>query len=205
MRTMKMALPHGENDSNDDAWDNLCMNPHSQIQENGRERGGHDGSMLGYNEGYNIGRTTAISNGMEIGFIQGVLAYLTDQSTLSALLIEDEKVERAQKSIQNLQIAINEFPSPDVLVPRMPHDRTVLDEANVDDNGDDKNINTNIDISNKLQRIRARFKLLMVQLGLSHVSLKQLMDISICEPVITNSEDTASTSVNLDTHNTSEW
>ena len=210
-----MAMEHTENDSNDDdgAWDDLCTNPHRQIQEEGQERGRQDGSISGYNEGYTIGRTTAMSNGMEIGFIQGVLAYLTTECNLSAILIDDEKRERAQKSIHNLKIAIIEFPSPDILIQqRASKDPTVTqDEGNVSNNNnnnnnnnndDDDNTNSKIDISNQLQRIRARFKLLLVQLGLSHVSLKHLMDIDVTESVNPNHDDAVAT---LGTHNTSEW
>ena len=196
---------HKEDEINDDGWDNLCMNPYRQNQEDGRERGRYDGSISGYNEGYKIGRTTAISNGMEIGFIQGVLDCLTTEFKLSVMMIDNEKVERAQKSIQNLQIAINEFPSSDVLIPKASKDCTTQNEADSSDNNSDGNINASIDISNKLQRIRARFKLLMVQLGLSHVSLTQLMDSTVNAMVNINTDDTASTVVNLDTHNTSEW
>ena len=70
-------------------------------------------------------------------------------------------------------------------------------------NNDDVNLNSEIDISNKLQRIRARFKLLMVQLGLSHVSLKSLMDLNVDAPTNTNAD--AAIASNFDTHNSSEW
>ena len=189
---MKMAVvPHKDNESTDDAWDNLCMNPHRQTQEDGREHGRYDGSVAGYNEGYNIGRTTAMSNGMEIGFIQGILAYLTTEPNLSTILKDTVKVNRAQKSIQNLQMAINEFPSVNVLMERTPDDINFIDS----------NTNDSIDISNTLQRIRARFKLLMVQLGLSHLSLKQLLDTasSACP------DDTPSKAINADNNETSEW
>jgi hypothetical protein len=191
-----MAMAHKENKSNDDAWDNLCLNPHQQTQEDGRERGRHDGSISGYNEGYNIGRTTAMSNGMEIGFIQGVLAYLTTEYNLSAMLKDDEKLERAQRSIQSLQIAINGFPSADALIQRTLTDPTTQDGGIPSDNDDDNINNGNsIDISNKLQLIRARFKLLMVQLGLPHVSLKQLMDTNV--NALVNSDNNVSTDENL--------
>ena len=185
------------NESNEVTWDNLCFNPHRQIQEEGRERGIKDGLISGYHEGYTIGRTTAISNGMEIGFIQGVLLFLSDECSLSSILLDDEKVERASKSIQNLQVAIDEFPSPDILIRRTTEDHMTHN------NNDDVNLNSEIDISNKLQRIRARFKLLMVQLGLSHVSLKSLMDLNVDAPTNTNAD--AAIASNFDTHNSSEW
>jgi hypothetical protein len=199
-----MVITQYENERNSDAWDNLCTNPHHHDQEDGRERGRHDGSIAGYNEGYNIGRTTAISNGMEIGFIQGVLVYLMTEGSLSAMLIENEKVERAQKSIQNLQIAIDEFPSPESLIDRSTEDKQAIRETNVHDDDDDNSINTTNDISNKLQRIRARFKLLMVQLGLSHVSLKQLMDINV-HAATANLNNSDKIVVQSDIHDTTEW
>jgi hypothetical protein len=202
---MALSVPRADSECNEDedvAWDNLCINPHSKTQEDGRERGRYDGSISGYNEGYKIGRTTAVSNGMEIGFIQGVIAYLTTKCDLPSILVDNEKVERAQKSIQNLQMAINEFPSADALLQRTSQTADIND-----DDDDDDDMNSNIDISNNLQRIRARFKLLMVQLGLSHVSLNHLLDTAAAtsEMVYPNPENVTSTVTHADSHNTSEW
>jgi hypothetical protein len=173
------------NESNEVTWDNLCFNPHRQIHEEGRERGIKDGLISGYHEGYTIGRTTAISNGMEIGFIQGVVLFLSDECSLSSILLDDEKVERASKS--------------DILIRRTTEDHMTHN------NNDDDNLNSEIDISNKLQRIRARFKLLMVQLGLSHVSLKSLMDSNVDAPTNSDADAAAAIASNFDTHNSSEW
>lgn len=200
-----MVVTEYENARNNDVWDSLCTNPHLKVQQDGRERGRQDGSIGGYNEGYNIGRTTALSNGMEVGFIQGVLLYLMTEGSLSAILEENEKVERARKSIQLLQIALDEFPAPDTLIIDRSTENQTIGETNGDNNDNVDNINTANDISKKLQRIRARFKLLMVQIGLSHVSLQKLMDINLHASANANVNNSDNTVVQLDSHNTSEW
>jgi hypothetical protein len=184
-----------------DAWDDLCLNPHSDQQQNGRTQGQYDGSISGYYEGYNIGLTTALSHGMEIGFIHGVLSSLKEHD-LSTIVTDDEKLLRAQKSIQSLEKLLDEFPAPEDII----HDvmnvtsttTTLHHDANVDGNGN----SSTIDIANHMQQIQARFKIVMVQIGLSNVSLKQLMNTR----TITSAPNTTTKkeSSNMD-NNTSEW
>jgi hypothetical protein len=52
---------------NDDAWDNICLNPHHIAHYEGRESGRSDGAIAGYEEGFRLGQTMALSYGIEVG------------------------------------------------------------------------------------------------------------------------------------------
>jgi hypothetical protein len=156
-----------------DAWDNICVNPHEAAVEIGRNQGRQDGSHAGLEEGYALGRTTAVEYGMEVGFVRGVAL---------ALEQHDEQAERVQKNLQELQRALDDFPSSDEVFRReknifLPGAMTIHQPGNSNDHHDEsRQMQSSHDIEQKMQRIRARFKLLIVQLGMPHYSLQQLMD-----------------------------
>ena len=56
------------------------------------------------------------------------------------------------------------------------------DHTNIDDSEQvpAEDDDPSLDVAGKMQRIRARFKLVTVQLGIPHFSLKQVMDEAAC-------------------------
>jgi hypothetical protein len=69
---------------------------------------------------------------------------------------------RVQQSIQLLLKALDEFPTPEQVF-----------DKNVHHNNDSKS-DRNHDVAAQMERLRARFKLLMVQLGMPHFTLQNI-------------------------------
>ena len=166
--------------SNDDDWDGLFADPHAAQRMEGRRHGAIDGRTAGLARGYAAGRSTATDLGLELGFARGVLDGLRRQMSSSSSLGGDERLRR---SVDGLQRALDDFPSPAAIfrdkqqpaplregdpmgeIDPSKNDNKLEYEDSFDDADDD-------DVAGKLQRVRARFKLLLVQLGLPHFSLK---------------------------------
>ena len=157
------------------AWDNVCLNPHECELEEGRRQGREAGLEAGYREGYALGRTNGIEYGMEIGFIRGIVNFLKGQSF--------ENNERITKTVDDLARALDDFPSPEEVFLEARLQAGTLQALN-DDSEQSVESSEDLDIRGKLQRIRALFKLLMVQLGMPHLSLKQVMDEVVPEKSI---------------------
>lgn len=143
---------------NDEAWDALCINPHKSALQEGRDQGEKDGLLSGYQEGYVLGKTTAIEYGMEVGFVRGAVGALLDKKLPN----------KTQKTLKELTVLLDEFPDSDSMFQNPQSVRTHdLDDTEQEDR---------TSALHNLQRIRARFKLLTAQLGMSNLSLKHLMD-----------------------------
>jgi hypothetical protein len=156
----------------DDDWDAICVNPHEAFVAQGREEGREAGREAGFVQGRQLGQTTAIDYGMELGFIQGVLEELgLHGDELSS------KNDRAVKTMKDLQQALDRFPQAEAIFQQ--HQELGTDLPATDDLHDDSEQPqaelAHADVRQLLQRIRARFRLLMVQLHLSSVSLPQVM------------------------------
>jgi hypothetical protein len=144
-------------------WDDVCVNPHQIFLEEGQQEGQKAGAEAGYGDGYETGRNMAIEYGMEVGFIKGVLNALKKAPNDSLMS------EKAQTTMHNLLSMVDAFPNPDAVF----HDS---EQATTDEHSSDNEEDDLDDVREQLQRIKDRFKLLTVQLGLPHLSLKQVMD-----------------------------
>ena len=76
--------------------------------------------------------------------------------------------ERPQKSMDSLRQALDDFHPPVAIFRERGGDLLPEEDPSMEEEEDD--------VAGKMQRIRARFKLLMVQLGLPRFSLKRVMD-----------------------------
>lgn len=165
-----------------DSWEEIATDPFSGPYKEGQQSGRISGREAGYKEGYGIGRTTALNYGLELGYIQGLI----DNCDLASDSVESEPSKilarqgRIKKSIQNLRSSLQDFPSAsDTISMRSnqiitPSDGTTDAESPID----------GVDVEAKMQRIRARFKLLCVQLD-PH---KKLQLASIMEEVTPQSD-----------------
>ena len=148
----------------EDAWDDIFLNPHESHMELGRQDGREAGLHAGFKDGHALGRTKGIEFGMELGFIRGFLNTIEHGEMESNQ--DAARVQRIQKGVEGLRRAIDDFPAPDTVFAsamnskHRPGDNT---EANA------------MDIMGALQRIRAKFKVLTVQLKIPHYSLKQVL------------------------------
>jgi hypothetical protein len=195
-----------------DPWDALT-DPHEEHLQNGREEGKQTGLETGFKMGYDLGRTTAIDVGMELGFIRGAMSTIGSSNEIS---------DRAQKTIRELNQLIDTFPGVDEMFREQEQER-LLGQSASDENNDvveeedseetHRTTGTRtpnegaVNIRTEIQRIRAKFKLLTVQIGCPHFSLKQVMDTAAEEETVI---DTTSASDAIDDakesgNNTSEW
>jgi len=109
--------------------------------------------------------------GLEVGFYQGIVEALR----------QNDWNDRVRKSIDKVQEAIDDFPTVNQVFARAENDamsRITMNVTNsvLDEGDNDSEDITKLDILNKLQRIRARFKLLTVQLGKPHFSLQSTLE-----------------------------
>jgi hypothetical protein len=151
-----------------DSWDDLCVNPYQSSLEQGRAQGKEGGGLAGFHDGQALGRTKGIEYGMELGFVRGFLEVVSAQ---------DQPNPKIVRSLRELSKALDDFPSPDDMFSDSVD--TTEQPTNKDDDNDSEQpagSSEKLDIMNKMQRVRARFKLVSVQLGMPHVSLKDIMD-----------------------------
>lgn len=130
---------------NDDAWDDICVNPHEAQLEAGRAEGHEAGLKAGYNDGLDLGMTKGVEYGIELGFIR---------KSCQVLLLKDTKGTITSRAEDILQ-ALTEFPQPDQIFQGESHEK--------------------IDLQNEMQRIRANFKVLTTQLKMPQYSLKRVL------------------------------
>jgi hypothetical protein len=137
---------------NDDAWDDLCVNPHEGAQEQGRDEGYAAGLQKGFEDGQQLGNTKGMEFGMELGFLLGLV---NDIERRILPTVDAEKQERGIKSLKELTGMIQAFPNPEVLFRESEEER--------------------LDIAACLQRIRAKYKVLTIQLHLPYITLKDVL------------------------------
>lgn len=160
-------------------WDNLCWNPHEESVQQGETSGKEAGRLAGFRDGKAMGQVKGFELGMEVGFIRGFLEALEQDENV-------KKNERIQRSIDQLQkILEEESLQPDVifqdakLVMAMASKKEQESSAAASSNGDEEDSpsgESKVDVESKVQRIRARFKVLIVQLKIPKSTLKDVMD-----------------------------
>ena len=144
-------------------WDNICVNPHEAFVAQGREEGRHAGEEAGYREGWRLGQTTALEYGMELGFIRGVI---------EAVPRDFEENTKAGKTLRDLRQALDKFPDAEAAFRQQQMASTTDNDGEQPGDGGEENVRQLI------QRIRARFRLLTVQLKMPKLSLKEILNKS---------------------------
>jgi hypothetical protein len=177
-----------------DAWDEICVNPHQSQIDVGRQEGRAAGLEAGFNEGYSLGRTKGIEFGMELGFILGFLDSVQNRIQADSQENDTTRNERLQTRVDGLRKAIEGFPTTDTIFAATQTDNDAKDEDEVSKNDSEgMPVSDGMNIVGSMQRIRAKFKVLCVQLKLpAHLSLKQVMtevvaaETDVDEPVATD-------------------
>jgi hypothetical protein len=197
---MASAVPPSFDDQD---WEDIGFDPYQSAREEGERQGRDAGLASGFRDGHGMGVNTGTEYGMELGFFRGVCSAV--EAALADVHFKNQHVseERVQKTVADLRLALDDFPGPDlVFQDRHAHDHDHEhaseqddDDDNGDDNGDSEQAvaDSKKNILHKMQRIRARFKLLTVQLGIPHFSLNQVMD------------EAASASATVTAPDTSDW
>lgn len=192
----------------DDEWDSILLNPFDEAIQKGKEEGRNDGLEAGYNDGYHLGKVKALEIGVEIGYMRAISdSILNDLLSISinensqCTPVENDNnremshnsIEKIQKRILRIQDFLKQievFPSPDDLFSSSNQDHTDESSSNDDEDKASQDMNQNrvepasssIDIAQKMQRLRAKFKTILVQSKLPNFTLKKVMNENISEP-----------------------
>ena len=203
-RTFDASHQHNEHRQNMSLnFEDLCLDPFQANFDDGHREGSEAGLLAGYNEGRKLGQQKAVEVGIELGYMRGVAEAIIRQSIVTpnaaalgvkVLGADDDagaalrKIEKIKKSADELLSMIDAFPSPDEIFQQaiddgseekqLSHDEG--DDSNAEENGDSEEIKGQsggpVDISGRMQRIRAKFKLLCVQLKMPEISLSRVME-----------------------------
>lgn len=147
-------------------WDDVCWNPHESSFRQGQEEGFEAGNLAGYRDGQALGRTKGLEFGMELGFIRGFIDALEHEEDI-------RKTDRTQRSLEQLRKVLeDESLRPDEIFRQQQLDAASKQQ----DPHDDSETVSKLDVIARMQRIRARFKVLTVQLGIPKFTLKEVMD-----------------------------
>ena len=161
-------------------WEDACLDPHHDSLEQGRSQGREAGGLAGFREGEALGRTKGLEFGLEVGFYRGIVSVLLSR--------QPSHTQRIQNSIEKLRKAIDDFPSPDELFLRVgTANSSLLDAAAVTNTTDDDSETlSRFDVLNRLQRIRAYYKLVAVQVGKPQFSLRNALERPVGETAETD-------------------
>jgi len=176
-----------------DTWDEICVNPHQSHIDTGRQEGREAGLRAGFKDGFTLGRTKGIEFGMELGFITGFLNTV-ERRIQSSQEDDAARNERLQKKVGDLRRAIDDFPSPDNMFANAMNDNDAQDDS-------EAAVSSGTDIIRSMQRIRAKFKVLAVQLKIPHFSLNQVM----ADAALVENTSSALAITNSAKHRPSEW
>lgn len=121
----------------------------ASYQQQGREEGQRDGELHGFEEGYKLGQTTAIDYGMELGFIRGCA------QILSETIAKNNDDDKNNRNLDALHHALADFPTPAKLIQDSTEETRTARE--------------------QMQRIRARFKVVVNHHGFPMLSLEKAM------------------------------
>ena len=183
-------------------FEDLCLDPYQAHFDIGHREGSAAGLQAGYDDGRKLGQQKAVEVGIELGYMRGVAEAIrqdvipsVDAANVSSLDDDtscgDEEADATRrkmdkkvgKSLNELLSMIDAFPSPDEIF----HQSTTGDGQAVSGDGgldgeedDSEKIETQsggpVDISGRMQRIRAKFKLLCVQLKIPEAGLSKVME-----------------------------
>lgn len=176
-------------------WDEFCWNPHQESVQQGEISGSEAGRLAGFKDGKALGQVKGFEMGMEIGFIRGFLEALEPQDDNSPAIIE--KSGRIQRSIEQLHKVLNEESlQPDAIFQENNTQLSAKETLSSHVYDDDQELpqadeDSKVDVESKLQRIRARFRVLVVQLKLPKSSLKDYMDEAAKSSTISTDQEPA--------------
>lgn len=185
-------------------WDSL-LNPYEESIQQGLAEGRESGLNAGFDDGHHLGKVKALEIGFELGYMRivavsaltqlsedddgqdkGEFQQLEGSTVATVMNSHDRKVAKLNEFIALIQ----DFPSSDVLFSAMhqlnpagkihghhqdSEHQSV--EASIDDEEEeDLGASSKIDVVQKMQRIRAKFKTILVQMKIPHLTLKKVMN-----------------------------
>ena len=192
--------PHASSTSvtrNDTLFESI-IDPFEQIALSEHENGRAAGRRSGYIEGRDIGRSKGWEIGLELGYIHSFASNLlvlhkTEQENDESSTTRDrsnQRLDRCHALSHELIELVNSFPNPDELfeghtgivvgmnsATNNTIDATFRDDIGSTDDGLEQRDTDHKDVTASLQRIRAKFKLLLVLLRTNtSFDLKRLLN-----------------------------
>ncbi len=174
-----------------DLFDDI-IDPYADTFQQGKEDGRKAAFQAGYNDGYQLGKLKSLEIGVELGYMSSIcmmtLQHLegkneqTVDDNSQSNNVEESILERKRKiRLQDLMKAIEEFPKPETIFQKDDSD-LMKEENSISKTQSIQNINGSsnnfgeTDIVSTIQRLRAKFKAILVQNNLSYLRLKDVMD-----------------------------
>jgi hypothetical protein len=187
-----------------DDWDSI-LDPYAESLQEGYHEGQQAGLQSGYNDGWHLGKIKALEIGIELGYMQSIASealkkLLKERESKHSTTNEtggdysnkaDPQMERRIKKLNDFLESIQSFPNPDVIFSQISSveseesERHYNDEKNktdiegIEDELQAVNISSAsspVDIVGKMQRIRAKFKTILVQMKMPSLTLKKVMN-----------------------------
>lgn len=179
-------------DWNNSLFDDI-IDPFQQIARSERAHGQEAGRRAGYVDGRHIGRTKGWEIGLELGYIHSFASNFIDgcrkreqdmkeqadssreESSTSADR-SNHRLDRCLTVSRELIVMVNSFPDPDELLAQKPEEIDAIKVSGRDDSEITPDT-SRVDVTSSLQRIRAKFKLLLVLLRTkTPLDLKRLLN-----------------------------
>lgn len=154
-------------------WDEIGVDSHKTFIASGREEGMEAGLQAGFNEGKSLGQLKALELGIELGFILGFVSVAKKQTLAPLEARGEQRVQKIRENLQDLEKAIRSFPAANEIFQDARHEETT---ARTETSPKDKVSSSGIDVAGKLQRIRAKFKLITVQLKIPNFSISKVLE-----------------------------
>lgn len=192
-------------------FEDLCLDPYKDSLEEGKIEGRIAGLQAGFKDGRSLGRMKGLEIGIELGYMRGVAVGVNERMLpLMEARSNDadgiRRVEKIRKVLADLVSAIDAFPSPDEMFSETnkinggdvnEEEKGMKQDALAERSNRMQAPGESLDVAGKLQRVRAKFKLLTVQLKLPQLSLKRVMDAA-CSGIDTTVKK--SPSANIESH-----
>jgi len=190
-----------------DEWDSL-LDPYQESLQEGYHEGRQAGLQSGYNDGWHLGKIKALEIGIELGYMQSIATKMLD-SLLSESEFRQEvergdpQTERKIKRLGDFLELVRSFSAPDDIFNSWENNsmnainETAALNAHETKEGDNESRidlggrkandppgSTQVDITEQLQRIRAKYKTILVQMKVPHLALKKVLNERIVEHTI---------------------
>jgi hypothetical protein len=186
------------------------LDPYNSSLQKGKDDGRKAALQAGYNDGYQIGKLKALEIGIELSYMSSISIAILNEMNKDKLehsirgdthgnkMAPQGNLDKKKKRIRDLLSDIESFPKPDIIFKngnvqdldktKSSHTKKVKGESTYSSMNDSGNQFEKNDIAALMQRLRAKFKTILVQLNLNHIRLKDVMEKSIIAATDNNKE-----------------
>jgi len=174
-----------------DDWDEyLLLDPYEESRKEGRAQGLEAGLRAGFRDGHTIGKVKALEIGIELGYMHSIAVSSLgimrrtvekddgDTENTTSILAAEKRIKKLQELLKSIEC----FPKPDeMFTDRKEASTSQVGRPEIEngiDSDNSQDATQSMDIVDRMQRIRAKFKTILVQMKLPHLTLKKVMNTS---------------------------